>query len=305
MTSRRIQALLASALLCFAPSAAQAMQETEVNPGIGHASPEARALWAQLLVASGGMQGSAREPIKAFKLGAAILTRNGVESNESEFEYSYLSPDYVKFSLPSENVMGRFGKKAKEYWLTTPEGDATVLSGSDYLQDRKTIARMHAVARNFVALSDLGGLRDISSLGTIAVPPLTLLGRHHELASTLQWLRITSPSFGLQSARGSASTKRSYTADIGLAKDGPFRDLPLLAIIRDTSGASKKRISAPMMLQLGEYFEQDGFRIPKIFFVFYIEQVSAVDRFESKPAQEIYLQKADLRPLLSPDHFKP
>lgn len=275
----------------------------EVNPGLANASPEALVLWAQLLHASGGLGSLERDPIKAFKLQASVLTRNGVESNESEFSYSYLAPDCIKFSLPSDNVMGRFGKKPKEYWLRTPEGEVTVLSSSDYLQDRRTIARMHAVARNFVALSDLAGLKDISSLSLVPAPPAELVGPLHGLAKELAWLRITSPSFGLQATQGDGA--RIYTADIGLAREGRFSDLPLLALIRDTSSGERAPISAPMMLQLDNYMDQDGFKIPRSFFVYYLDPLSPSERFDHKPAQEIYLKSAELRPLVSLEHFKP
>ena len=167
----KAQAFLLSTLLALAGSSSIEAQAQEFGSIPEGTSPKARTLWTQLLLASGGVEGVAREPINAFKLRASVLTRQGVESNEADFSYSYLAPNCIKFSLPSDDIMGRFGKKPKEYWLSTPEKKVTVLSSSDYLQDRKTIARMHAVARNFVALADLAGLKDISSISLVPPPP--------------------------------------------------------------------------------------------------------------------------------------
>jgi hypothetical protein len=296
--------LLLSALLFCSPLAAQEAP-SDVNPGLADASTEARTLWAQLLRASGSLAVAKREPIKAFELKASVLTRNGVESNESDFIYSYLSPNCVRFSLPSDDVMGRFGKKAKEYWLSTPDGTNTIIAGHTYSEDRKTIARMHAVARNFVALTDLGGLTDISSLAQIEPPLGVLVGSALKQAPKLNWIRITSPSFGLQTNRSSDSTERSYTADIGLAKEGKHAHLPVMAIIRDTSKSGRKQLSRPMLLKLDNYIKQDSFFVPKSFFVFYIDPTEPVTRFQAKPAQEIYLNKAKLRPDLKLEDFKP
>ena len=127
---------------------------------------------------------------------AGILTREGVQTNETEdVEYRYLAPDCVRFRLPSRREVGRSGLAQRDYWLL--DGDELVeLVGREYEEDRRQIQEMHAVARNFVALSDPGRLR-ITRLETLADPPPDVAPRLEPKERKLEWLRVASPDFAL------------------------------------------------------------------------------------------------------------
>ena len=273
---------------------------------VAAASPSARAAWARLLEASrttGVAADLPPAPITSFHVKMGIRTREGVQTNETEdVEYRYLAPDCVRFRLPSQREVGRSGLAQRDYWLL--DGDELVeLVGREYEEDRRQIQEMHAVARNFVALSDPGRLR-ITRLEALARPPTDVAPQLERKDRKLQWLRVASPDFALlrrdAAAPGDAHT--SYAVDLGLEPDG----LPRLAIIRaERMPGVGAPTAAPMLIRLEEFAERGPFRIPLWLHVHALDERLHPPAFAEKAAQEIYITEADLRPALSIEDFRP
>ncbi len=268
-------------------------------------TPEALETWARLESASTG--GVRQDPITAFRLRAELRLREGVQSNDLDsFEVSYLAPDCIRFLLDRSSETGRFGRKAREHWVRTKEG-VTTLAGRDYAPDRKQIQEMHAIARNFVALSSPALLR-VEKLELLPAPPADLSEVLQRGADRMPWLRVTSPDFALFTDQvslqgGTPETAPRFVVDIGLHRRGKAEDLPRYAIIRELP--SEGRVPGrPMLIQLDRYEETSGFRIPKRILVHALGR--GVDaRFADTPSQEVDVLEADLRAPLTVDDFKP
>ncbi len=263
----------------------------------GPASQDAsRELWSRFLAASATQAGT---PIAAFHLRAEVLTRGGVQRNETDVDYRYLAPDCVRFLLASGRETGRFGPRQRDYWLKDRE-EVVVLSGAEYEEDRRLVDRMHAIARNFVALSDPGRIR-VERCELLAEPPRDLASELVRATKKLSWLRVASPDFALlPPPEGSAPSSTLYGVDLALLSSG----LPRFAIIREEAppgGAA----APPMLLHLDRYEERSGFRIPLQIFVHELEPPSSPPVFSASPAQEIYVVEIDLRAPLSVDDFRP
>lgn len=264
------------------------------------ASPEARELWRRLILATGG--GEERAPIHAFHLVADGLRRDGVRTNEVQFDYRYLAPDCIRFALDGNSETGRCGTGARDYWVRTKEG-VTPLVGRDYASDREQVKRMHAIARNFVALSDPANLR-VERLELLPGPPADLEPTMQRVARRMPWLRIASPDFALFTDQVAEGGTRSFLVDLALQIDGEERDLPRYAIVRE---APREGVEAarPMFIRLDGYRLEDDFRIPMRIFVHDLDPGLEQAVFSARASQEVYVIEADLRPAYTVEDFRP
>ena len=261
------------------------------------ADPAARAAWQSFLDATRGDAPS--QPITAFSLQASVLTRAGVQTNEMSVDYRFLEPECIRFLLPNQREVGRFGAKQREYWLRDRD-ELVVLSGRDYTEDRRQIDEMFSIARNFVALSDPARL-SITSLELLAKPPADLSKKIQRESAKLRWLRATSPDFALMRNDGTrASEGTLYVIDLALQPSGEAR----FVIVRERP-APGQPVAEPMLIRMDDFRGQNGFRIPYQFFVYRLDPSALPLVFGSKPAQEIYLTKADLRATLAVEDFQP
>ena len=279
----------ALALLC-ALSAGSAQDAQEKAEG---ASPEAQAAWARLVAATSSAPG---QPITAFRLEADVLTRQGAQTNETEIDYRYLAPDCIRFLLPNRLETGRFGSGREDYWLKDKD-EIVVLASRDYVQDRRQIDEMLALARNYVALSDPGRL-NLRRLELRSAPPGDLPPSLQAAAKKLTWISVASPDFALVRRDGEPAPEDAlYTVELGLNRDS----LPVLVAIRDES---KRGDRAALLVELGKYEERNGFKIPLQLRV-YGRRPDARAGFVDSPSQEIYVTATDLRAPLTRDDFKP
>ena len=181
------------------------MQSASASPA---AVTDARAAW-QLVSRSGR---TAADPIAAFRLSADVLTRDGVQTNETQVDYRYLAPDCIRFVLPSQRETGRFGPKQRDYWLKDKE-EVVTLAGRDYAEDRRLVDEMIAVARNFVALSDPSRI-ELSDLTLLSAPPPELYPALAREASKWSWLRLVSPDFALVPSGANGTAPASYAVEL-------------------------------------------------------------------------------------------
>ncbi len=270
--------------------------------GLPAASPAdaAHDVWTRFLAASATRGGA---PISAFSLRAEVLTRQGVQTNETKVDYRYLAPDCIRFLLASGRETGRSGPKQRDYWLKDLD-EVVNLSGAEYEEDRRLIDRMHAIARNFVALSDPSRIR-IEHCELLAEPPRDLAGDLAGATKKLSWLRVASPDFALLPRPGEdAPSSGLFTVDLALMESGKDAGLPRFAIIREETRASGAG-APPMLLHLDRFEERGGFRIPMQILVHEIDQESRPPVFSSPAGQEIYILEADLRATFSIDDFRP
>jgi len=302
---------LSALLFCLLPVRAQegapptdAARTT--HDAIASASPEARAAWQRLTTAA-GTAGAERAAIGAFSLRADARTRSGVQTNEVEFDYRYLAPDCIRFKLPDGKETGRHGKRQSDYWVRTSEG-VVKLVGSDYATDRKSVRDMHALARNFVALSDPSALT-ITRLNVLAAAPADLEPGLRKRSQRMTWISVASPDFALftDTLSEEGGPRRSFVVDLALQIAGPAVDLPRYAIIREEP--SERALGAPrtppMLLRLDGFFEANGFRIPKDIQVFGYDPKQRPAMFANKPSQEVTVIEANLRPPLTTADFQP
>ena len=144
-------------------------------------------------------------PITAFRLEADVLTRQGAQTNETEVDYRYLAPDCIRFLLPNRLETGRFGPGREDYWLKDKE-EIVVLAGRDYVQDRRQVDEMLALARNYVALSDPGRL-NLRRLELASAAPKDLPASLQAAGKKLTWISVASSDFALVRRDGEPAPK--------------------------------------------------------------------------------------------------
>jgi hypothetical protein len=258
------------------------------------ASPEAEAAWKRVLAATASAGGL---PITAFRLEADVLTRSGAQTNETEIDYRYLAPDCIRFVLPNRLETGRFGAGREDYWLKDKE-EVVVLAGRDYVEDRRQVDEMLALARNYVALSEPARL-NLRRLELLGGAPADLPPSLAAAGKKLSWIAVSSPDFALVRRDGEPAPKDAlYTVEIGLRTDG----LPSLVVIRDGSRKSGDRTA--LLVELGKYEEKSGFKIPLQLRV-HARRPDGRAGFVDSPSQEIYVTTTDLRAPLTREDFRP
>lgn len=294
-------------LLLSLPLLAAAQDGTpppETQAALAEASPRARAAWNRFLAAA--RPAEARAPITAFRLHANGLRRDGVQTNETDFDYSYLAPDCIRFALPDGNETGRSGRKQRDYWKRDRTGATTRLVGRDFAQDRRLVAQMHALARNYVALASPDALH-ITSLEALTGPPPGLWKKLARQTRDLTWISVTSPDFALFLDDADAEEgARTFRVDLALGTEEGERDLPLVARILELSGPDGK-LHAPLLVRLSDYVPVDGVPVPTVLLVHALdpEAPSTAPRFAPDPIQEIYVLEADLWPDWTVADFDP
>ena len=276
---------------------------------LARATPEARALWERVGRATRASEGTLA-PLQAFVLEAEVLTRDGVQTNEMRIEYRFLAPHYIRFKLPGGRETGRGpGEGRKSYWLK--DGDeVVVLDGRDDAESRRLVDEMTSVARNYLALSDPSRIA-LVDLALLDAPPPSLPSAfarkepREKEARELVWLRVASPDFALLGGEPAPRGDQRPVHDVELGID-PTTALPALAIVRPRpSQGALPTTARPMLIRLSKFRDEEGFRLPLTLLVHHLEPGSAPPRFAARPAQEIYVTRAELRPALSAESFLP
>jgi hypothetical protein len=185
------------------------------------------------------------------------------------------------------------------------------LVGREAREDRRQVDEMLAIARNFVAVSDLSRTR-LTRLELLEEPPEGLPRTLKRAARKLEWIRVASPDFALledQVRRPAAGKKPVFRVDLGLSREEEDAGLPAIAIVHEEvegAGTGASRPAPPMLIELRVWQPcKDGFRVPRWIQVY--RQVSAPGAkvFQEKAAQDITIREVDLRPTFTAEDFAP
>lgn len=290
-----------------APADVSAVASAGLAPGAlpDDVTPEARAAWTALERALAPRGGGAA--VRAFDLtfeGRAWASH--VQSNDFDgARYRFLAPDWVRTTL-------RSGREQ----LRGPQGDFLLdgrevvpLIGRDHKEDRKQLDQTVGVARNFCALTDASRLR-VASLVRLEGPPATVPEPLREAAARLVWLELTSPDFRVWREGAPIPSDALFRVQLGLdPAEAPVGDhtathLPrLVTIAEDVEPAA--RAESAMLLELTQFRELDGFRVPHELRVHPPVPEQDPWRFRDRPSLELWLlPDGRLRPELSVRDFQ-
>ena len=314
------------------------------------ARPEAVAAWLRMLAAShpaaaspGVGDGQVTPAPNSFHLEAEVVTRDGSSTNQLDVDYSFLSPHFVRFLLPSNRQTGRgpSGKGLSSYWLKDGE-KVQRLDTRENKEDRRLVKEMTALARNFLALTDPDRIR-LSRLDLLEGPPVELPrvvrgelasvirraaraleetgatptegAQDTDLVADVVWIRLQTPDFDLVRREGEArDARRDQLVSLAI---GP-RGLPLVAVVQDPRSSRGGPLEADAsLILLGAWVrdENDHYITPRWIRVFRPEPVpleaptpdapAQAWAFGKRPVQDITLKKADLHPNFVPTDFDP
>ena len=305
----RLSSLFAAALLVGSlgaqtPAPEQAQEPDPTESVLAQATPMTRETWELLCRASLGDSA----PISAFRIVAKTKIREGDKRNEGMISYSYMAPHCLRFQLTKKNEMGRFGRRKSQYWMRENK-EVIWLKTRDYQADREWIQGMAALARNYIALSDPKRLR-LERLELMSKPPAEARQAAGRDYKKLTWISITSPDFALLESDAAPAAPQSYRVDLGLRPRGEeFEWTPAVAIVRtlprEGEGSGERETARSVLLRLYKYAEQDGFRIPFELAVHHRDTSRMGMPFKELPAQEIWIQQADLRAEFQVEDFHP
>lgn len=131
--------------------------------------------------------------IDAFEISFDLRARRGAQSNDLQIGARFLAPDWLAFT----DQLGRqVGLGPRGPWLEERDGAVVRLEGREYRQDRRNLDRTRSLARNYLALTDPGGIR-IDSLRTMDGPPPSLPRIRGVRPGRLAWIELVTPDFGV------------------------------------------------------------------------------------------------------------
>jgi hypothetical protein len=257
-------------------------------------SPEARALWDAVVANARAAEDDHRVDSFDFQCSGRVLT-GGAQTNDFKARIQYLEPGWVRRDMNrGSQIRGPEGD-----FLVTPEGNAVALRGREFREDTKELDRTVAVARTFVSLSDPRRIR-VEGLNMTQAPrslPKPLEKRGAELT----WVLLRSPDFYLAEAtpRDDGQPLPIYRVHLGI--DAATK-LPELAVVqRDVLGA----VETAQLIQLGDYADIDGHRVPKMVRTFAPDPNTSPWRFGQRPTSTLWLEQGTLKPGLKPEAFVP
>jgi hypothetical protein len=285
--SRIAFALLAALLLPGSSPAQEPSAAASPKPADAPKTPDAQALWNGLIQAAAGEQ---QGRITAFELDFDATQYSGEkQSNDVGATYSYMEPNFLRMVLRSGRVRMSSPKGA---FLQDKTG-VHKLEGRDFAQDLKEVEDSLAVARIFVHLTDPRGVR-VESLTALPAAPGGMPAATRKLAAELDWISLVSPDFRGPRAKEGAPSDR---VELGLERG---THLPRLAIVTDPS-----LLERALILQLGDYTQLDGFRVPGRVTTWRIDPELHPPAFGERAAFDLWLKSGTLRPKLEPAHFEP
>ena len=266
--------------------------------------PAAEAAWRSVIAAT-TIPGE-RKPISAFELRAEVLTRQGIQSNQFDATYRFLSPHYIRFGLGVSRETGRGpGKGQNAYWLKDKDA-VTVLSGREYKQDRDLVRRMTTLAQNVLVLSDPRKIRANKLELREAAPkflPKRLSGQ-----SRLLWVEFVSPDFDLYRSEPpeqvEGDPERSFRVLIGADRES---HLPRFVVLREElrPGTKLASVGEPLLFDLKDYRAINSYLLPHTILVRGYDPRTIPAAFQEQPGQEIYVTFANFAPDLKEGDFKP
>jgi len=289
--------LLASALLLQNPAPpplpgakpAPTVQ-SELKPLVPGALPEdasaqVRALWQPFCAATLAPKAT-RTPIVAFDLVLDARIRNAEnQSNENStpLRYRFQKPDWVR--AMTEHGYELLHGPEGDFLIDPKRGNTRLAVGREGEQDRKQLAEISDLARNFIALTDPSALRIAELKIGSADPALS------PAPQALDWLEILTPDFRMP---GSAPTGM-LRVQLGLSRD---KHLPELCLVGEAGARPATLIRAK------DYREKQGLLVPHDLALFPFDKASG--KFPEQPPLQLWLKKeSDLRPQFKPETFTP
>ena len=313
-------------LLCLQTPAApvpapQVAVPASIEPGVlpTETSPAAREAWAALVLALKPEVPQGQTPAAVVAFDLAIETRvvtvmegGSKQRNDVKLRYRYLGPGFVRTTLSDTGVERMRGPDGDWLW-DAKKGDLIQLSGREYAQDRRELSQTLSISRNYIALCDPARLR-IARLELLAMAPAGLpqldakaaKGSAIPLASTLQWLSITSPDFQVVEPVKSDQVPM-FKAQIGL---DPKTKLPLLATIWQEERADVRIAETAILVDLkgaSNYGRIDGRLVPTFFSVHDPKLPSSPFTFQANPRVDVVVNTGSSRlsPKLTAADFRP
>ncbi|MBK7643833.1 MAG: hypothetical protein IPJ19_12440 [Planctomycetes bacterium] len=252
------------------------------------ASAEARALWKQFCDATLAPQAT-RVPLTAFDLLLDAQIRNAShQSNETltPLRYRFQQPEWVR-AMTEHGYELLHGPKG-DFLIDPKRGEQLSLPvGREGDEDRKQLAEIRDLARNFLALTDPAALR-MAQLWLGSADPV--LGAE---AAPLAWLEMETPDFHMP---GSAPVGM-LRVQLGLRRD---KSLPVLCLVGSVAPGARPQT----LIRIKDYREKQGLAVPHDLSVFPFDL--AAGKFPEQPPLEIWRKKAsDLRPIFAPETFLP
>jgi len=273
------------------------------------AGPDAMATW-QRVVQAARQPGAASvdPPPLGFEITAEVLVREGVQTNEAHVRHRFLQPDFVRFRLPSGRETGHGpGAGRSGYWLR--DGDSVIpLADRSHRADRRAVDEMVSLSRRLLLLANLGQLA-VEDVTALPAPPTGLPPSLPVAANSLAWITLRSRAFlppdrqAAPSQQAGAPTLPLVTLGVDL-RTGWVR----LALLPDAASPLTDGKRGDLYL-LDRHRRVNGFLLPHAIRVYTPRQALPGARgpgqYAQRPAREIWLLRADLRPGLKPQDFRP
>jgi hypothetical protein len=274
------------------PAPAPAVQP-ESKPLVPGAIPEntsaqARALWQQFCAATLAPKAT-RMPLTAFDLVLDAQIRNASnQSNENltPLRYRFQLPDLVRAMTEHQKEL-LHGSKGDFILDPAQKEKLPIAVGRGGEEDRKQLAEIQDVSRNFIALSDPSALR-IAALELGSADPA--LG---PAAQALAWLEILTPDFRMPGSAPAGMLK----VQLGIRRD---KGLPELCLV----GSADPLARPATLIRVQGYREKQGLVVPHDLALFPFDKTTG--KFPEQAPLHLWLKNdSDLRPKFTPETFWP
>jgi hypothetical protein len=274
------------------PAPAVAPQAPALVPGAipASAGAEERARWQDLCRAA-LVPGATRVPLNAFDLWLDVQFNNSAtQSNEAtKLRYRYQAPSFLRAMTEHgyELVSGPKG----DFNFDPKRGETLPLPvGREGAEDRRQLAEILDLARNFVALSDPAALR-IAELRTGVVEPALFPEALRKSLEGLSWLELLTPDFRLPKAAENGLVR----VRLGFR---PGKPLPVSCIVSGANAGAANWIEVP------EYRAQAGLQVPCHLAIHSLDETGKC--FQARPTLEVWLKNdSNLHPSFTPETFQP
>ena len=257
------------------------------------AGAEERARWQDLCRAA-LVPGATRTPIQAFDLWLDVrFNSSATQTNEVfKLRYRYLAPDFLRAMTEHGYELVR-GPKGDFNFDPKRAETLPLPVGREGAEDRRQLAEILDLARNFTALSDPAALR-IAELHLAKVDAQLLPESLRKGAEGLVWLELLTPDFRLPKSEKGGLVR----VQLGLRAG---KSLPELCIV---SAADAKAAAGTTLIRVPEYSAQAGLMVPWSLAVHALDE--AGHSFQPKPTLEVWLKnESNLHPSLAAEAFQP
>lgn len=264
----------------------------EANPLVPGVLPEtttaeARALWQKFCAATLAPK-ALRTPITAFDLvlDAQIRSAENQNNEARALRYRFAQPEWVR-AMTEHGYELVHGPKGN--FLVDPKRKETLelKVGREGDEDRKLLAEISDLSRNFLALTDPAALR---------IAELKLGSADASLepaAQALAWLELVTPDFRMPGSAPAGMLR----VRLGLKRE---KNLPELCLV----GSAEAGARPATLIRIRDFREKQGLLVPYDLALFPFDK--AAGKFPEQPPLHLWLKnESDLRPVFAPGTFEP